>query len=78
MIAKQLDLVPGDFIHTLGDAHIYHNHFEPVDYNYRENRKQLPSLKIKDGVADLFSYRFEDFDIINYESHPRIRAEVSV
>ena len=78
MIAKQLDLVPGDFIHTLGDAHIYHNHFEQVKLQLSREPKQLPSLKIKDGVADLFSYRFEDFDIINYESHPRIRAEVSV
>lgn len=78
MIAKQLELSPGEFIHTLGDAHIYHNHFEQAQLQLTREPKNLAQVRINDDVEDIFSYQFDDFEILGYDPHPTIKAQVSV
>jgi len=78
MMAQVSGLRPGDFIHTLGDAHLYVNHLEQTDIQLSREPKSLPSLMLNEEVNDLFSFRFEDFDLSDYEPHPHIRAPVAV
>lgn len=78
MIAKVCDLEVGEFIHTLGDAHIYDNHFEQVQLQMTREPMSLPKLEIKRDVKDIDDFKFEDFEIIGYESHPHIAGKVAV
>ncbi len=78
LIAQVVDLKPGEFIHTLGDAHIYLNHREQVELQLTRDPLPLPTLKISPSVRDLFECRFEDIEVLNYESHPAIKGAVSV
>ncbi|HWJ77916.1 MAG TPA: thymidylate synthase [Niallia sp.] len=78
MVAQVCDLEVGEFIHTLGDAHIYTNHIEQVKLQLKREPKPLPQLKINKEVKDIFSFKYEDFEIMNYEAHPHIKGEVSV
>jgi thymidylate synthase len=78
MVAQVTGLRPGDFVHTLGDAHIYANHFEQVRTQLTRRPKPLPFMKINPDVKDLFSFRFEDFDLIGYEADSNIRAPIAV
>lgn len=78
MMAQVTGLVPGDFVHTLGDAHIYNNHIEQVKLQLTRTPKQLPTMKINPLVKDIFSFKFEDFELINYVADPHIKGEVSV
>lgn len=78
MIAQQCDLEVGEFVWTGGDTHLYKNHLEQVDVQVERAPKKLPKLVIKRKPKDLFSYNIEDFEIINYEAHPHIKAEVAV
>ena len=78
MMAQQLDLLPGDFVHTLGDAHLYHNHFEQARLQLSRQARPLPNLKLNPEVRSLFDFRFEDIEIIGYDPHPAIKAEVAV
>ena len=78
MVAQVCDLEVGEFIHTLGDAHIYTNHIEQVKLQLTREPKPLPQLKINKEVKDIFSFKYEDFEIMNYEAHPHIKGEVSV
>ncbi|MEI8027617.1 MAG: thymidylate synthase [Pseudomonadota bacterium] len=78
LIAQVVDLKPGEFIHTLGDAHIYLNHREQVELQLSRDPLPLPTLKISPSVRDLFECRFEDIEVLNYESHPAIKGAVSV
>lgn len=78
MIAQVCDLRVGDFVHSFGDVHIYTNHIEQVKLQLTREPKPLPQLKINRDVKDIFSFRFEDFEIVNYEAHPHIKGVVSV
>jgi len=78
MIAQQADLDVGDFIWTGGDCHLYLNHLEQADEQLGREVLPLPTLAIKRRPETLFDYRFEDFEILNYESHPHIKAPVAV
>jgi len=78
MIAQVTDLTPGEFVHTLGDAHIYSNHIEQVHQQLSRDVKDLPIMKINPHVKDIFSFKYEDFEILNYNPHPLIKAPVAV
>ncbi len=78
MIAQQCDLGVGDFVWSGGDCHIYLNHLEQVDLQLTRSPYPLPRLNIKRKPASIFDYRFEDFEILNYQAHPLIKAEVAV
>jgi thymidylate synthase len=78
MLAQVCDLKPGDFVHTLGDAHLYLNHIEQAKLQLTRDFKPLPQMKINSNVTDLFSFKFEDFELINYDPHPHIKAEVAI
>jgi thymidylate synthase len=78
MVAQVTGLKPGDFIHTLGDAHIYLNHIEQVRLQLTRKPTQLPRMIINPSVNDILNFRFEDFTLENYEAHPAIKGEISV
>ncbi|MDJ0907639.1 MAG: thymidylate synthase [Woeseiaceae bacterium] len=78
MMAQQADLKVGDFIWTGGDCHLYLNHLEQADEQLTREPLPLPTLAIKRRPESIFDYRFEDFEILNYESHPHIPAKVAV
>ncbi|AUX61245.1 thymidylate synthase [Simonsiella muelleri] len=78
MMAQVCKLQAGEFIHTLGDAHIYNNHFEQAKLQLTREPRRLPEIKINDKIKDLFEFKYEDFELINYNPHPHIKAEVSV
>jgi len=78
MMAQILELKPFEFIHTLGDAHIYLNHIEQVKLQLTREPRKLPEMKINREVKDLFGFKFEDFELINYNPHPHIRGEISI
>jgi thymidylate synthase len=78
MVAQVTGLRPGDFIHTLGDAHIYLNHLEQVKLQLTREPYPLPTMNINPGVNDIFKFRFEDFRLENYKAHPHIKGDISV
>lgn len=78
MIAQVTDLEPGDFVHTFGDAHLYLNHLDQTKLQLSRDPRPLPTMKINPEVKDLFAFRFEDFELQNYEPHPHISAPVAV
>ncbi len=78
MIAQQCDLIPGDFVWTGGDCHLYSNHMEQIKTQLARTPHALPKLKILRKPANIFDYKFEDFLIENYQSHPAIKAPVAV
>jgi thymidylate synthase len=78
MIAQVCGLQPGDFVHTFGDAHIYSNHFEQVHTQLSREPFPLPIMRLNPAVNDIFSFRFEDFTLENYQCHPGIKAPVAV
>ena len=78
MVAQVVGLKPGDFVHTFGDAHIYHNHFDQVRTQLSRSPRALPVLEISPEVDDLFAFRFEDFTLKGYDPEPHIKAPVAV
>jgi thymidylate synthase len=78
MIAQVCDLQPGDFVHTFGDVHIYSNHMEQVNLQLSRTPFALPTMKLNPAVKDIFEFKFEDFTLENYQSHPAIKAPVAV
>ena len=78
MVAQVCDLKLGDFVHTLGDAHIYTNHMEQVREQLTREPRALPQMKINPDVKDIFSFKFEDFILENYDPHPAIKGLVAV
>lgn len=78
MFAQVCGLRPGDFVHTFGDVHIYKNHFEQVALQLSRTPYPLPQMRLNPEVTDLFAFRYEDFELLNYQSHPRIPAPVAV
>jgi thymidylate synthase len=78
MVAQTTGLEPGDFVHTLGDAHLYDNHLEQAALQLTRTPLPLPTMRLNPAVTDLFAFRFEDFALENYEPHPHIKAPVAV
>jgi thymidylate synthase len=78
MVAQVCGLKLGDFVHTLGDAHIYTNHMEQVHEQLSRDIRTLPQMKINPNVKDIFGFKFEDFDLENYDPHPPIKGQVAV
>jgi thymidylate synthase len=78
MMAQILGLEPGDFVHTFGDAHLYLNHLDQAKLQLGRETRELPTMKMNSAVKDLFAFKFEDFELLNYDPHPHIKAEVSV
>lgn len=78
MIAQVCDLQYGEFIHTFGDVHIYSNHMEQVQLQLSRTPYPLPTMKLNPSVKDIFEFKFEDFTLENYQSHPAIKAPVAV
>jgi thymidylate synthase len=78
MMAQVCNLKPGDFVHTLGDAHIYLNHLEQVKLQLTREPYPLPQMKINPEVKNIFDFKFEDFELTGYQSHPHIAGKVAV
>ncbi len=78
MIAQVCDLQYGDFVHSFGDAHLYKNHFEQAELQLSRTPFPLPTMKINPEVKDIFAFKYEDFELLNYQSHPAIKAPVAV
>ena len=78
MIAQVCDMEPGEFIHSFGDVHLYSNHVEQANLQLTRTPFPLPQMKINTAVKDIFNFKFEDFELLNYESHPAIKAPVAV
>ena len=78
MMAQVCDMVPGDFIHTTGDTHLYLNHLEQARLQLTREPRPLPTMKINPDVKNLFDFHYEDFELVGYDPHPHIKAEVSV
>lgn len=78
MVAQVTGLEPGEFVHTLGDAHIYLNHLDQVNEQLARTPRPLPTMKLNPAVKDLFAFRYEDFTLEGYDPHPAIKAPVAV
>lgn len=78
MMAQVCDLIPGDFVHTFGDAHIYANHKEQIELQLSRTPKSLPTMKINPKIKDLFEFTYDDFELIDYNPHPLIKGAVAV
>jgi len=78
MVAQVTGLEPGDYIHTFGDAHLYSNHLEQVELQLQREPMALPTVRINPEVKDLFAFRFEDFELLDYQAHPHIPAPVAI
>jgi len=78
MVAQVTGLAPGDFVHTLGDTHLYLNHLEQARAQLDRAPRPLPAMRLNPAVTDLFAFRYEDFELIGYDPHPHIAAKVAV
>jgi len=78
MVAQVCDLEPGDFVHTFGDAHLYNNHLEQANLQLTREPRALPTMKINPEVKNIFEFKFEDFELLNYDPHPHIKGAVAV
>lgn len=78
MVAQVCGLKPGEFIHTLGDAHLYSNHIDQAKLQLTRQLRPLPQMKINKDVKSIFDFKFNDFELLNYDPHPHIKAAVAV
>ena len=78
MIAQVTNLKPGDFVHTFGDLHLYHNHLDQARLQLERRPYELPRMHINPDKKDLFAFQYEDFKLKNYKAWPHIKAEVAV
>jgi thymidylate synthase len=78
MVAQVSDLAPGEFVHTLGDAHLYMNHLEQAREQLARSPRALPTMRLNPAVKDLFGFRYEDFTLAGYDPHPAIKAPIAV
>jgi thymidylate synthase len=78
MIAQVCDLAPGEFIHTLGDAHLYANHLEQSRLQLMREPRGLPRMRLNPGIKSIFEFDYADFELTGYDPHPHIKAEVAV
>jgi thymidylate synthase len=77
MVAQVCDLEYGDFIHSFGDVHLYNNHIEQAKLQLSREPKKLPTMKLNPEIKDIFDFKFEDFELVDYEPHAHIKAAVS-
>lgn len=78
MVAQVCDLVPAEFVHILGDTHVYFNHFEQVREQLSRTPRQLPEMRINPNVKNIFEFTFSDFELVGYDPHPPIKAPIAV
>lgn len=78
MMAQVCDLEPGEFVHSFGDVHLYNNHVEQAQLQLSREPKELPTIKMNPGIKSIFEFKFEDFEVVNYDPHPSIKAAVAV
>lgn len=78
MVAQVTGLQPGEFVHSFGDAHLYSNHFEQAELQLSREPRSLPTLKINPDVTSIFDFKFDDFEIVDYDPHPHIKAPVAI
>ena len=78
MVAHVCQLQPGEFVHTLGDAHLYNNHLEQADLQLSRTPLVLPQLQLRPGVQNLDEFSYEDLEVVGYQSHPSIKAPIAV
>lgn len=78
MVAQVVDMIPGEFVHTFGDAHLYSNHFEQAKLQLTRTPFPLPQMKLNPAVRDIFGFQFSDFELVQYQCHPAIKAPVAV
>ncbi|MCA9978330.1 MAG: thymidylate synthase, partial [Anaerolineales bacterium] len=78
MIAQVTGYQPGDFVHTFGDAHLYLNHLEQAQLQLTRTPLSLPTMQLNPDVTDIFAFRYEDFALLDYQSHPHIKAPIAV
>ncbi|MBT3049172.1 MAG: thymidylate synthase [Candidatus Thiodiazotropha sp. (ex Clathrolucina costata)] len=78
MIAQVTGLAPGEFVHTFGDAHLYNNHLQQAELQLSREPRKLPVMRINPAVKSIFDFRFEDFELVDYDPHPHIKAPVAV
>ncbi len=78
MVAQVCELEYGDFIHTFGDVHLYNNHIEQAQLQLSREPRELPTMKLNPEIKDIFDFKFEDFELLNYDPHPHIKGAVSV
>ena len=78
MMAQATGYQPGDFVHTLGDAHLYSNHIEQAHLQLKRDVRPLPKMKLNPDVKDFFAFKYEDFTLEGYDPHPHIKAEVAI
>ena len=78
MMAQVCNLEVGDFVHTLGDAHIYTNHFEQTELQLSRDTKALPKMRINSEVKSIFDFTIDDFELVDYEYHPHIKGKVAI
>ena len=78
MIAQVCDLEPGDFVHTLGDAHLYLNHLDQVELQLSRKPYPLPTMSLNPAIGSVFDFTYDDFELKNYQSHPAIKAPIAV
>ena len=78
MVAQVVGLAPGDFVHTLGDAHLYANHLKQVETQLEREPHALPTMKLNPEVDSIFAFRYEDFELLDYQYHPAIKAPIAV
>lgn len=78
MIAQVCDLEAGEFIHTFGDAHLYSNHIEQTDLQLTRQPHALPTMKLNPAIKDIFDFSFDDFELLDYQAHPHIKAPVAI
>jgi thymidylate synthase len=78
MIARVCDLKPGEFVHTFGDAHLYCNHLEQARLQLGREPRSLPTMQINPEVRNIFDFNYDDFELVNYDPHPHIKAKVAV
>ena len=78
MVAQVCDLIPGDFVHTFGDAHLYSNHMDQVNEQLSRTPHPLPQMKLNPAIKDIFGFSIEDFELVNYLAHPAIKAPIAI
>ena len=78
MVAQITGLKAGDFVHTIGDTHLYLNHLEQVELQLTREPRPLPKMKINPDVKDIFDFKYEDFELVDYDPHPHIKGVVAV
>ena len=78
MVAQVCDLQAGDFVHTFGDAHLYSNHSDQVELQLSREPYSLPTMRINPEIRDIFSFSYDDFELIDYQCHEAIRAPIAV